>query len=163
MLDGWRALSILLVLAAHLLPLGPKLWNINGEVGVIGMAVFFTLSGFLIVSILQRDPDIGRFLVRRIARILPLAWLALILTLPLEKVGPPVWISNFLFYANLPPFPFAPWSGHFWSLGVEMQFYLAITILVLGLGRRGLWLVPMAAAAVTASRIVVGVEVSIVT
>ncbi len=31
-LDGWRALSILLVLAGHLLPLGPHRWGLNGAV-----------------------------------------------------------------------------------------------------------------------------------
>ena len=163
MLDGWRAISILSVLAAHMLPLGPSRWHVNGAAGTGGMAVFFTLSGFLIVSILLRDPDIGRFLVRRLARIVPLAWTALVLTLPFQHAGPSVWIANFLFYANLPPFLLAPWSPHFWSLGVEVQFYLAIALAVLVAGRRGLWLVPVAAAAVTAGRIATGTEVSIVT
>ena len=163
MLDGWRALSILAVLAAHLLPLGPARWNVNAEAGVIGMAAFFTLSGFLIVSILRRDPDVGRFLVRRITRIVPLAWTVLAVTLPLQDVDARVWVANFLFYANLPPFPLAPWAAHFWSLGVEVQFYLAIALAVLVLGRRGLWLVPVAAVAVTAGRIATGTEVSIVT
>jgi peptidoglycan/LPS O-acetylase OafA/YrhL len=43
-LDGWRAVSILLVLAAHMLPLGPKRLIINVMVGSIGMSLFFTLS-----------------------------------------------------------------------------------------------------------------------
>ena len=163
MLDGWRALSILSVLAAHMLPLGAKTWGLNEAAGVLGMAMFFTLSGFLIVSILQRDADVGRFLVRRVSRIVPLAWTVLAVTLPGQAVGTPVWIANFFFYANLPPFPLAPSSGHFWSLGVEVQFYLAIALAVLLLGRRGLWLVPIAAVAVTAGRIATGTEVSIVT
>lgn len=32
-LDGWRAISILLVLAAHFLPLGPKPWQLNIAAG----------------------------------------------------------------------------------------------------------------------------------
>ncbi|UUZ49860.1 hypothetical protein LP420_06870 [Massilia sp. B-10] len=28
-LNGWRGLSIVMVLAAHLLPLGPKTWQLN--------------------------------------------------------------------------------------------------------------------------------------
>ena len=163
MLDGWRALSILSVLAAHMLPLGPSRWNVNGAAGAIGMAVFFTLSGFLIVSILQRDPDIGRFLIRRVMRIVPLAWLALALALPLWGADLATWAANFLFYANLPPFRLIPWAAHFWSLSVEMQFYAAIALAVVVAGRRGLWLVPVAALAVTAARIVTGTEVSIVT
>ena len=37
-LDGWRGISILLVLAAHLLPLGPKAWRLNETAGPMGMA-----------------------------------------------------------------------------------------------------------------------------
>ena len=53
-LDGWRGLSILFVLAGHLLPLGPKSWQMNSSVAAAGMAVFFILSGFLITNILFR-------------------------------------------------------------------------------------------------------------
>ena len=48
-LDGLRAASILLVLAAHLLPLGPAVLQLNSTAGLSGMAIFFSLSGFLIV------------------------------------------------------------------------------------------------------------------
>ena len=33
-LDGWRGLSILFVLAGHLLPLGPKSWQMNSSVAL---------------------------------------------------------------------------------------------------------------------------------
>lgn len=163
MLDGWRAVSILSVMAAHMLPLSPARWQINGMIAADGMAIFFTLSGFLIVSILLRDTDIPAFLVRRLARILPLAWLALGLSLLIQAQGPAVWLANFLFYANLPPFYLVPWSSHFWSLCLEMQFYGAIAVTVLVLGRRGLNLVPVAAIAVTILRIATATPISIVT
>jgi len=51
-LDGWRAISILLVLAGHLFPLGPKAYLINESIAALGMAIFFTLSGFLITTTL---------------------------------------------------------------------------------------------------------------
>ncbi len=51
-LDGWRAISILGVLAAHMLPLGPSRWGLNALAGDAGMSLFFTLSGFLIASTL---------------------------------------------------------------------------------------------------------------
>ena len=38
-LDGWRATSILLVLGAHLLPLGPKVLQLNDTAGAMGMAL----------------------------------------------------------------------------------------------------------------------------
>jgi len=163
MLDGWRAISILLVLAAHMLPLGPKKWGANAAVGALGMAIFFTLSGFLIVSILQRNPDVRSFLIRRLARIVPLAWTALTLSFAIKGLPFAYWPPNFLFYANLPPFWLDQWSSHFWSLGVEMQFYMGIAMAVLLLGRRGLLLVPLAALAVTGARIGTGTLISIVT
>ncbi|WP_404711199.1 acyltransferase family protein [Sphingomonas sp. MMS24-J13] len=163
MLDGWRAISILLVLAAHMLPLGPSRWRLNEAAGILGMAVFFTLSGFLIVSMLLRDSDIKAFLIKRLARILPLAWLVLALALPIRGLPWPYWPANFLFYANLPPFWLDNWTSHYWSLCVEMQFYLAIAIAVGVLGRRSLVLVPIAAVIVTVVRILADTPVSIVT
>src|SRR5687767_5087332 len=78
-LDGLRAISILLVLAAHLLPLGPKSLRLNETAGAMGMSLFFALSGFLIASRLLNSPKILDFLVRRGARILPLTYLYLLL------------------------------------------------------------------------------------
>jgi len=127
------------------------------------MALFFTLSGFLIVSILNRNPDVRSFLIRRLARIVPLAWTALAVAFAVKGLPFQYWPPNFLFYANLPPFWLDEWSSHFWSLCVEMQFYVAVALAVLLLGRRGLWLVPVAALAVTAARVGTGTIISVVT
>ncbi len=163
MLDGWRAISILAVLAGHMLPLGPARWGVNGPVAANGMAIFFTLSGFLIVSILHRDPDIGSFLIRRCARIVPLAWTAIVVALAIKGAGVDVWAANLLFYANLPPFRLIDWASHYWSLDLEMQFYAAIALVVLALGRGGLRLLLPAAIVATGLRIATGTEISIVT
>ncbi|UAK23062.1 acyltransferase family protein [Sphingomonas nostoxanthinifaciens] len=162
MLDGWRAISILLVLAGHMLPLGPARWELNAPVAALGMAIFFTLSGFLIVSILARDPNVGRFLVRRFARIVPLAWTVLAVVFLLNRPELREIVANFLFYANLPPF-FLDYTGHFWSLCVEVQFYAIAALVVLAAGPRGLMLVPVAAIIVTGLRIWEGATISIVT
>ena len=60
-LDGWRGISIVLVLAAHFLPLGPKIWSLNSTVGPMGMALFFSLSGFLITSFLIKQDSVIDF------------------------------------------------------------------------------------------------------
>lgn len=72
-LDGWRGISILAVLATHLLPLGPKPWGLNETFGPFGMALFFTLSGFLITRFLLHNDSITDFLIRRFFRVVPLA------------------------------------------------------------------------------------------
>lgn len=163
MLDGWRAISISLVLAGHMLPLGPKSWRMNEAIAANGMAIFFTLSGFFITSILLRDADIPTFLIRRLTRIVPLAWLALLISFSFRHVSSDTWIANLLFYANLPPFRLDTWSSHYWSLDVEVQFYGAIATLVALWGAKGLRILPVVALSVTGLRIWTETEVSIVT
>lgn len=162
-LDGSRGISILLVLAAHLLPVGPKGWGLNETVGPMGMALFFTLSGFLITRFLLTHDSTIDFLIRRLFRILPLAWLALALALPLVGTAASDYLPNFLFYANLPPQHLTGIASHFWSLCVEMQFYVGIALVVSVLGRRGLYLLPVICIAVTLHRVSAGALVDIVT
>jgi peptidoglycan/LPS O-acetylase OafA/YrhL len=142
-LDGWRGLSILLVLAAHLLPLGPKAWKLNYSAGILGMALFFTLSGFLITSVLLRDQHVLRFLIRRCCRIVPLAWLYFVVALSLSGASALAWLAHFLFYANFPPRELVLLTLHLWSLCLEMQFYAGVALLVAVLRLRGLWLLPL--------------------
>jgi peptidoglycan/LPS O-acetylase OafA/YrhL len=99
-LDGWRAISILLVLSCHMLPLGPKAWNLNHSAALAGMALFFTLSGFLIVTTLFRNPSVPDFLIRRFARIVPLAALATVVYLLLQQADISYYVPHFLYYTN---------------------------------------------------------------
>ena len=162
-LDGWRGLSILCVLAGHMLPLGPKALQFNAMIAAAGMSLFFILSGFLIASMLLRNSNVISFLIRRVFRIVPLAWGYLLVVLMFNGADLKAWAANLLFYANLPPFYLDYLNGHFWSLSVEMQFYAAIALAVALAGRRGLALLPIACLLVTAARIAYGEEASIVT
>lgn len=162
-LDGWRGISILCVLAGHMLPLGPKVLDLNATIATAGMSLFFILSGFLIVSMLIKNDNVASFLVRRVCRIVPLAWAFIILVLFFHHADWAAWRANLLFYANLPPFYLDYANNHLWSLCVEMQFYATIAIVVALAGRRGLALVPFVCLAVTAARVVYGVPISIVT
>lgn len=157
-LDGWRGLSILLVLATHLLPLGPKNWQLNVACGYLGMALFFTLSGFLITNFLLHRPSVADFLIRRLARIVPLAWLGMAIVLWSTRSPLPTWTAHLLFYANWPPMFLTPNAGHFWSLCVEMQFYIAIALLFLLWRERGLFLLPLFCVGITLFRVIDGVH-----
>ena len=161
--DGWRGISILLLLARHLLPLVPNGWQLNETSGPMGMALFSTLSGFLITRFLLTQDSIPDFLIRRCFRIVPLAWLALALALPLSGTAVADYLPNFLFYANLPTQHLTDIASHFWSLCVEIQFYVGIAIVVAVLGRRGLYLLPIVCVAVTLNRVAGGALVAIVT
>ena len=162
-LDGWRGVSILVVLASHLLPLGPKVWTLNSVASLLGMSFFFTLSGFLITGTLLYQADVRVFLVRRLCRIVPLVWLFLLVVLPLVHVPLRWYPPNLLFFANLPPFYLAPATGHLWSVCVEVQFYVFMAILFAVGGKRAFYALPVAAVAVTVTRVWAHDPASIVT
>lgn len=162
-LDGWRATSILLVLATHLLPLGPKYLRLNETTGPMGMSIFFTLSGFLITRSLFGGMGVGQFVIRRLARIVPLAWLAMALLILCFQNPVGAILPNVLFIANLPPNRLLENGGHFWSLCVEMQFYLLAAIVALSPDRRALYMFPLIGLALTLLRIADSVPISIVT
>jgi peptidoglycan/LPS O-acetylase OafA/YrhL len=162
-LDGWRTISIGLVVAGHWLPIGPSGWLLNGAVAATGMVLFFTLSGFLITRFLIEDGDVQRFAIRRVLRIVPLAWVGMTMAFVIVGGTASDYVGSLLFYANLPPFFLLGGGGHFWSLCLEMQFYVGIALLVAIGGQRALLLLPAMAIGVTINRIAVGQTMNIVT
>ncbi len=163
-LDGVRAASILLVMAAHMLPLGPQALEMNAMAAKMGMSLFFCLSGYLIVSMIHRNPDVITFLTRRMLRIVPSVVMYMVILVLLFGLGIPAVLSNLLFVTNY-------WTvglsdgplGHMWSLSVEMHFYLAIAALTLVFGLNSVWFVPVAALAITLLRVDAGAYVNIKT
>lgn len=155
-LDGVRATSILLVLGAHMLPLGPKLLQLNSAAGLAGMSLFFTLSGFLIASFLLEKQDITEFVAKRFTRIVPAAYLYIVIMFVLVQWRPDTALASALFFINYADAAMTDGSGHLWSLCVEMQFYAVAAIIVGLFGKRGLLILPLLALAVTAGRIANG-------
>ena len=140
-LDGLRALAVGAVVAYHL-DLG---W---AQGGLLGVGVFFTLSGYLITDLLLgQHEDTGRlqladFWLRRARRLLPalfvmlavvVAWVTLLDRSLLPAVrgavgASAVYVTNWWLIAQHSSYfaQFGPPSplGHLWSLAVEEQFYL---------------------------------------
>lgn len=164
-LDGWRAISILSVLAGHLLPLNALVPHSNEAAGLFGMAVFFSLSGFLITRFLIERPDPRAFIIRRAFRILPLAWVGVMAAFFIDggQGSLAQLAANLLFYANLPPIPLFNAGAHLWSLNVEVQFYVAVALAVAVFGGKALYSLPAFGLAVTIARIATGAHSSIVT
>jgi peptidoglycan/LPS O-acetylase OafA/YrhL len=123
--------------------------------GFAGVDVFFVISGFLITGLLWRELDGTRrlsfaaFYARRARRLLPAAMLVLVVTMlaslawlpPLQMrsvwkdgLASALYVGNYRFAltqtdylaASTPPSPFQ----HFWSLGVEEQFYVIWPLLL---------------------------------
>ncbi|RDJ99521.1 acyltransferase family protein [Paraburkholderia lacunae] len=150
--DGLRALAVLMVFFQH------RLFGDIGEIGHLGVWIFFALSGFLIIGILSEQrarierngsrfaAELKRFLFRRTLRIFPIYYLMLAVMCVLMTLGmadPELaggmpfhfaylsnfWIGSVLHY----------WPGrysHLWSLAIEEQFYLVFAPLMLLIAAR---------------------------
>ncbi|MEL7487082.1 MAG: acyltransferase [Pseudomonadota bacterium] len=167
-LDGVRAMSILLVMAGHMLPLGAFSYgdfhiNFSGAAAVGGMSLFFILSGFLIVSFLLARQDITEFLIKRIVRIVPAVYVFLVVFYIFVDFNPEAFLAAATFTLNYFNVHMDKVNGILWSLCVEMHFYLLAAAIVFALGRRGLYLLPMLALVVTGLRIHQGVGLHIYT
>ena len=136
-LNGLRAISIIIVIYRHAIWLQLKEDSfLNGDFGV---TIFFVISGFLITSLLLKEKvmkgaiSLKRFFIRRALRILPLAYLYLIVLLILDAFGlismPTVeYLSGFFYFNNW--YNLSTYTGHYWSLSVEEQFYLFFPFLL---------------------------------
>jgi peptidoglycan/LPS O-acetylase OafA/YrhL len=147
-LDGLRALAVLAVIAYH-----EQFGWAQG--GLLGVGVFFTLSGFLITSLLVGEWSadgrikLGDFWLHRARRLLPAlfvmlavvtAWVTLEDRARLANLRSAVgaaagYFSNWYLIARnqsyfsrfAPPAPL----DHLWSLAVEEQFYLLWPLLLI--------------------------------
>jgi peptidoglycan/LPS O-acetylase OafA/YrhL len=141
-LDGLRAVSFLLVFAAH----AGLQWLIPGGFGV---TIFFFLSGYLITTLMRveeeryGDVSLRRFWLRRALRIAPPFYLVLIIASALSwsHVSGPAFTAQALDVANIWAIfhgfdGFAPGTGVCWSLAIEEHFYVLFPLLFLAM--RGL-------------------------
>lgn len=138
-LDGLRGIAILLVLLMH----G---WRVRG--GLLGVDLFFVLSGFLITGLLLSEHErtgavsLRGFYRRRVKRLGPaLAFMLLVCAAGAIAVGASParqliytavgvgYSANVL--AILHPSLVAPYFGHLWSLAEEEQFYLLWPIVLI--------------------------------
>jgi peptidoglycan/LPS O-acetylase OafA/YrhL len=172
-LDGLRGLAVAAVVVFHAGPVG---WLPGGFLGV---SLFFTLSGYLIASLVLAEVaatgalDLGRFWVRRVRRLIPalvllvvgVIVLSRVIELPartrLELLGGLTYSSNWIqlaggtSYAELFDEPSA--LTHLWSLAIEEQFYLVFPLVAWAVARRRPHRLAQALAAVSAFAVIGGV------
>jgi peptidoglycan/LPS O-acetylase OafA/YrhL len=146
-LDGLRAIAVLAVIAYHL-GIG---WAPGG---LLGVGIFFTLSGYLITDILlahmgRRDMRLVDFWLGRARRLLPALFVMLAVIVAWVTIFGPaqptrfrdavlaaaLYVSNWQlilqdvsYFARFGP---AEPLGHLWSLAIEEQFYILWPFLLL--------------------------------
>ena len=171
-IEGLRGIAVALVVLFHAGLLSNASTQLTG--GFIGVDLFFVVSGYLITGLLIRERErngrisFSRFYARRVRRILPAAAVVLLITIPLsnslvtlvqrpsvmqDAASAALSISNIRFamttdYFN--PVNYSPFL-HFWSLGVEEQFYFVWPALLAIVA----WKAPRAGAAVALAVVVV--------
>jgi peptidoglycan/LPS O-acetylase OafA/YrhL/lysophospholipase L1-like esterase len=140
-LDGLRAVAVLAVIAFHL-GFG---WAPGG---LLGVGIFFTLSGYLITDILLSQLArhghirLGRFWLARARRLLPALFLMLFVVVAWVTIFGPaqpqqfrdgvvasaLYVSNWqLIFGDVSYFARFAAPGplnHLWSLAIEEQFYI---------------------------------------
>jgi peptidoglycan/LPS O-acetylase OafA/YrhL len=141
--DGLRTLAVACVVITHYASADSVLRKLGIGWAIIGVQIFFVLSGFLITKLLiekyfERESFCGgfaAFLIARTCRIVPLAYVVVgIVAIFSSEALPPHFVrDNLLFVSNLYTVRtglWYPYLGHYWSLAVEMQFYLLFPLFV---------------------------------
>lgn len=166
-LDGLRGVAILLVMGFHyfyhlesfyykstLYPYGETFSNVViFKYGYMGVELFFIISGFVIALTLESSKSLSDFAIRRFVRIWPALIVSATLTFCLLNWSDaPFALTRRQFWPNfLPSLTLTPtslWSGLFpkvdfvtgvyWSLVVEIRFYMIALILYWMFARQNL-------------------------
>lgn len=105
------------------------------QFGAIALFMFLMISGMVITLVAQKQAA-STFIANRIARVYPTFLLCMLLTAILSPLGPPRFLdswaqvlANMVFYA--PAFGYRYVDTVYWTLVVEVNFYFAITFLIL--------------------------------
>jgi peptidoglycan/LPS O-acetylase OafA/YrhL len=142
-LESWRGIACILVLVYHC---GFNLRNPPFALfGFVGVHMFFVLSGYLLfrpyaaAMLAGRSlPDTRNFYLRRMIRIVPPYIISLLCFVLLREISgtkpPSAWnitAHAMLIFNYFPSLDFFSINGVYWSLAIEIQFYLMLPVVCL--------------------------------
>lgn len=148
-LDGWRGISILLVVVGHLSQfryfhgsVDDLSFRLADAFSTSGVCLFFTISGFIITSLAAKERESPQgfsaraFYARRFFRIVPPLFLYLAIVLLCVLTGRIVQttaqtLHAAAFICNVNSIDCGWFAGHTWSLAYEEQFYVLFPLLLL--------------------------------
>ena len=131
-IDGLRALAALGVFAYHL-------FYQQAYYGLLGVELFFVISGFVILMTLERARSLGQFILSRAARLYPAYWLSVAAMGALLLLDHETTIGTILINLTMvQSFIKVPNLVHlYWTLAFELWFYLVMAVIYrLGLLQR---------------------------
>jgi len=135
-LDALRGIAALMVVLFHYNSILKEKGFFLLKLGVTGVDLFFMISGFVIFMSLRKIKSSDEFIINRFSRLYPTYWTCVTITFLLSiYIGYHDYIEiNFMQYlANMTMFQLyfkkANIDGTYWTMIVEMLFYITILIL----------------------------------
>jgi len=143
-LNGLRGISIIMVVLHHIMLLYYGKYPSVLFIGHLGVDIFFVISGFLITTLCIKEKiltgtlDLKNFYIRRAFRILPVAFLYIVVIAILNyffnlHIALVTFVTAGLFLANISYFNQVHYAwnlAHYWSLSTEEQFYFIFPIFI---------------------------------
>lgn len=143
-LDGLRAIAVLMVLVGHFTLTYDDLYQDRAHAspfqfryGLFGVQLFFLVSGYVILMSAERVRRASDFVITRFARLFPVYWIAVTWSILIAVTLKPLdvattWRDRLLNYTMM-----QRWIGAahvdsvYWTLAIEIQFYVLVFCLLL--------------------------------
>jgi peptidoglycan/LPS O-acetylase OafA/YrhL len=145
-LDGLRLMAALMVVSYHYIARGdawtaasphgfPHLIYVASRFGFFGVELFFLISGF-VICMSGMGRSLGQFFVARVVRLYPAYWFAVLATAVVVTLWPTINqpLAHTDVVTNLTmlqiPLHTPNVDGVYWTLWVELRFYLLFALVV---------------------------------
>ncbi|ACE94925.1 putative acyltransferase protein (plasmid) [Rhizobium etli CIAT 652] len=153
----WRGIAVALVVLYHFLSRVPhealgsaEAPILQLQIGEVGVLIFFVISGYLITKSVAKTTDVAAFYAKRLSRIWPLFIVSVITVFVfIHFVQPPAVLGPHSFFEKQPTvfdllgnlffledLGFTWVDGAYWSLVVELKFYLFIGLFAVAFKER---------------------------